>query len=258
MRYFVVSDTHGFYDETIGALTSMGFFTYPHKKKLVICGDLMDRGTQSVELQKFVLDLYHKDELIFVRGNHEDLMMDMLINYAKHEKALLFGESHHNSNGTFDTALQLSEFTNRQAYYDNAAFLCKVFNSPFVSILIPTSYNYFETKNYIFVHGWIPADNTNNSLYGSNWRNAPKEDWEKARWTNGIDAALFHRMVEPNKTIVCGHWNCSYGHKYLNKTCATEFDRINSNFNPFYAPGIIAIDACTAISGKVNCIVIDD
>ena len=63
-------------------------------------------------------------------------------------------------------------------------------------------------------------------------------------------------VIEKNKTIICGHWHCSYGHaNYENK--GGEFDD-DSDFTPYYSDGIIAIDACTAVSGKVNCIVIDD
>lgn len=58
------------------------------------------------------------------------------------------------------------------------------------------------------------------------------------------------------KTIVCGHWHTSYGHsKYEHK--GTEFGE-DADFSPYYGPGIIAIDACTAFSGKVNCLVIED
>ena len=32
----------------------------------------------------------------------------------------------------------------------------------------------------------------------------------------------------------------------------------DEDFSPFYSEGIIAIDACTAVSGRVNCIVIED
>ena len=59
-----------------------------------------------------------------------------------------------------------------------------------------------------------------------------------------------------NKTIVCGHWHTSYGHsKYEHK--GTEFGE-DADFSPYYGPGIIAIDACTAFSGKSNCLVIED
>ena len=62
--------------------------------------------------------------------------------------------------------------------------------------------------------------------------------------------------VMQRKTIVCGHWHTSYGHsKYEHK--GTEFGE-DADFSPYYGPGIIAIDACTAFSGKVNCLVIED
>ena len=58
------------------------------------------------------------------------------------------------------------------------------------------------------------------------------------------------------KTIVCGHWHTSYGHcKYEGK--GSEFGR-DADFSPYYAPGIIALDACTARSGQVNVITLDD
>ena len=58
------------------------------------------------------------------------------------------------------------------------------------------------------------------------------------------------------KTILCGHWHSSYGHsKYEGK--GSEFGP-DADFSPYYGPGVIALDACTAHSGKVNVIVIED
>lgn len=89
--------------------------------------------------------------------------------------------------------------------------------------------------------------------YISSWREADREQWNRARWFNGMDAA---QTADENKTIVCGHWHTSYGHsKYEHK--GTEFGE-DADFSPYYGPGIIAIDACTAFSGKVNCLVIED
>lgn len=68
--------------------------------------------------------------------------------------------------------------------------------------------------------------------------------------------AAHNGIIEPGKTIVCGHWHCSFGHsRYEND--GGEFDR-NPNFTPYYGNGIIALDACTPISHKINCIVIED
>ena len=80
-------------------------------------------------------------------------------------------------------------------------------------------------------------------------------DWNYARWFNGMEVA--HKgVIEPNKTIVCGHWNSSYGHSVIEGKCS-EFGS-DADFSPYYGKGIIALDACTAISTKVNCIVLDD
>ena len=112
-----------------------------------------------------------------------------------------------------------------------------------------------EKQHYVFTHGWIPSIPNRDKSYSyiSSWREADREQWNRARWFNGMDAA---QTADENKTIVCGHWHTSYGHsKYEHK--GTEFGE-DADFSPYYGPGIIAIDACTAFSGKVNCLVIED
>lgn len=90
-------------------------------------------------------------------------------------------------------------------------------------------------------------------LYRDDWREADVGAWKLARWINGMDAAQYWKE---EKTVVCGHWHTSYGHaKYMHK--GTEFGS-DADFSPYYAPGIIAIDACTAHSGKMNVLVIED
>ena len=121
--------------------------------------------------------------------------------------------------------------------------------------------NYFETDHYIFVHGWIVCEATgyggqaSSFKYMSDWRNAEPIDWDFARWYNGMDAAQMG-IIEPNKTIVCGHWHCSYGHAKLE--CNGEEWGSSADFSPYYGNGIIAIDACTAVSGEINCIIFED
>ena len=66
-----------------------------------------------------------------------------------------------------------------------------------------------------------------------------------------------------DKTILCGHWHTSYGHSMINKD-GPEFDIKHKDgtvekatFTPFEDDGIIALDACTVVSGFVNCKVLD-
>lgn len=68
--------------------------------------------------------------------------------------------------------------------------------------------------------------------------------------------AAHNGIVENGKTIVCGHWHCSFGHAYYEGD-GGEFDNA-PNFTPYYGKGIIALDACTPVSKMVNCIVIED
>ena len=263
MKYYVVSDTHGFYTETIKALKENGFFEDTEPHKLVLCGDMMDRGNEAVKMQEFMLDLLKKDELIYIRGNHEDLFCEFVDKVENIENPNLFylQNNHQWTNRTVFTIMQLT------GVKDEFAALCrpkefaqKIKNTPFYSELIPASVNYFETEHYIFVHGWIPCGLRcveRKFLYKKNskWRTASDNAWERARWINGIRAAR-DGAVEKNKTIVCGHYNASYGHSVIEQICSESgADAIHE---PYYNDGIIAIDGWTAVSKTVNCLVLKD
>ena len=223
----------------------------------MICGDLYDRGTEALLLQEFISDLMEKDQVILIHGNHEDLTLDLLNNW--HRNSYL--QRHHNLNGTVDTVSQLTAFSARDVFTKPEEVGKAFLQNPFIQTIIPAMMDYFETEHHIFVHGWIPCtpisigNNEKEYVPIPDWRNASKELWNKARWINGMEAA-HGGIVEPNKTIVCGHWHCSFGHSRYNHD-GGEFDN-SPNFAPYYANGIIALDACTALSRKVNCVVIED
>lgn len=261
MKYFVVSDIHGFYTELIEVLGANGFDESSAEHKVIVCGDIMDRGKEAVKLQTYISNLIQKDKVILVRGNHESLMLDMLDAIECFGDEIAYYAPHHISNGTLDTLFQLTGMSPQQFIADPDKAVRLGHNTPFVKEIIPSTINYFETKNYIFVHGWIPCTKQKTApertfLYDPEWRNANFDAWEAARWLNGMDCAVKWGVVEPNKTIVCGHFHTSYGHANFGHG-GSEFDK-KADFSPFSAPGIIAIDACTAYSHQMNCLVIDD
>ena len=217
---------------------------------MIICGDLFDRGRQPIELIRY---LNHEvPRKILIRGNHEDLFEDMC---RRGEPWM-----HDYSNGTCQTVFDLTG-VNEPISFERRASIALVKIMPLLNQMV----DYYETEHYIFVHGWIPCWDRGASkyvmenafIYNSEWRGLSTRDWKQARWRNGIDCAK-HGIIEPNKTIICGHWHCSYGHWLDNPDKYSSSIGEDSNFEPYYADGIIAIDACTAYSGKVNCIVIDD
>lgn len=240
MKYFVCADIHGYYNEWIKALDEKGFDINDNNHKVIICGDLFDRGHQPKEIINFILS--HKDKFILIRGNHEDLMQDMIDRNKNNAEDL--------SNGTADTIVDLypewmiSEFD-----------LKKIAKETKLQEILDSCIDYYETENYIFVHGWIPIIE-NCYLYDSKWRNAKPERWKEARWQNPVEM-LRYEIFEPNKTIVCGHWHCSalWHEKYPDKY--EEFGP-KENFEPFITKNIIAIDACTAYTHKINVIVIEE
>lgn len=257
MRYYVVSDIHGFYDEFIEAISEKGYFNDKKEHKLIICGDLFDRGKQALELQNFIEELLYKDEVILIKGNHEDLLLDLLEDWQNYS----YEKNHHIHNGTVDTVLQLTKASKQELYFAPKDIIKRFVLTPTITTIVPKMKDYFESNDYIFVHGWIPCTILRHYsfyeqyIYNDNWRSADEYSWNNARWLNGM--LLAHKgIIEQDKTIICGHWHCSFGHAhYENK--ADEFGT-DADFSPYYDKGIIAIDGCTALTGKVNCIVLED
>ena len=240
MKYFISCDIHGFFNEWQNALKDKGFDLNNPEHKIILCGDLFDKGNQPKEIIEFVLK--HEDKVILIRGNHEDLMEQMIERNSSDYGDLC--------NGTAQTIVdlypewQISEFD-----------LKKIANLTKLQKVLDMCIDYYETKHYIFVHAWIPIVE-NCYLYDSDWRTARKERWEKARWTNPVEMFRYE-IYEPNKTIVCGHWHCSALWHEQNPDEYEEFGD-KAIFEPFITKNMIAIDACTTYSHKVNVVVLED
>lgn len=243
-KFFVTSDIHSYYNELIMALNDAGFDENNENHYLVVCGDCFDRGPGSVEVWKYLTNLPRK---ILVKGNHEQLLIDCC------ERG--YPGARDVSNGTTRTIWSLGYGLR----FDEACEYTLEKVRPFINNMV----NYFETKNHIFVHSWIPAFNKDGlpAYYTKNrafefdpdWRNASQSEWDAATWVNPFDMA--EQGLLPDKTIVFGHWHCSMG--WAKAENRSEFGD-DAKFDPYYGDGFIAIDACTAHSSKCNVIVIED
>ena len=101
MKYFVVSDIHSFYSELKKALAIAGFNKRNKDHTLIVCGDIFDRGPETVKLYKFLTSI-PKKRCILIKGNHELLYEKLL------EKKL--PESYDFSNHTVDTFCQIAGY----------------------------------------------------------------------------------------------------------------------------------------------------
>ncbi len=247
-KYFVISDIHGFYYEMRRALDEAGFDPDNEEHWLVTCGDHFDRGPEPTEVMKYLLHLPRK---ILVRGNHESLLVDC----CERGDALM----HDYHNGTYDTVCEIGGAGHGYDFDE-----CCTRTLARTHMFLDSMVDYFETKNYIFVHSWIPlvcCDNLPKHYvngrkfeFNPDWRNASAKDWEAARWGNPFHMAA-RGLNQTGKTIVFGHWHCSTG--WANAEGRSEFGK-DAKFEPYYGDGFISIDACTAHSGKCNVIVIED
>lgn len=242
-RFLIMSDVHGFYNEMINALNKVNF--NPETDFLISLGDTTDRGPNPQKVINFLESLPRKK---LVLGNHESLLMNCI------ENGFPYSADWHN--GTAQTILDLAP---NSKTFEEACTVAYEKVKPFVDSMV----NYFETANYIFVHSFIPLKcldglskyYTRNRQFefDPDWRYAHASEWEAARWGNPYELAK--KGFLPDKTLVFGHFHTSWPrHKYEGEP---EMGK-GADFSIYYGDGYIGIDGCTAYSGKVNVLVLED
>ena len=274
--YYLVSDIHSFYTPLMTALNKKGFDKDNQDHILVVLGDVFDRGYETLEVYKFLTSL-SSDRLVLIRGNHELLFLELLNKR--------FPSSYDFSNGTVRTFCQIAKIDEQQityAYWFKRAYLEGVEpheyeNKPqeywaqvkeIVAMSDVTKWikcdrwlNYFETKQYICVHSFIPLDLRINYWgkeevrgYRDDWRNATQTEWEDAMW--GCPWALAQEgWNKTHKFIVCGHWHTSDFFNNLTKQRKGKYECPIFKSKRYK---LIGLDACTVMSNKVNVLVLNE
>ena len=261
-KLFCFADIHGYWDLAIDQLENNDFDPDNPDHIFVHCGDLMDRGPNNRKCLELVNDI-PEDRKILIWGNHEELLMDACA------RTFFMGHDYHNH--TVHTVAELSGLPFEDVYLSDLTAQCammKTMEDPDWIKYKNSCHNYAVVGQYVFVHGWIPtffADGmpvTGLDRLNGDWKNGY---WRDARWLNGMkEWSKGNRFMD--KTIVCGHYHTSWGHYYLHHL-GVEFqdeyyedekdpDKIE-HFEPFEDDGIIALDACTAYSGMMNCKILE-
>lgn len=245
-KFFVVSDVHSYFDEMKRALDEAGFDPNDENSWLISCGDALDRGPKSQEVIDYLMGL---DRCVLIAGNHDQLIMNCIRRG--------YAQEHDYHNGTHRSIIDLAP---KAKTFNEACFVAYEKLKPFVDSMV----NYFETKNFVFCHSFIPVNCDDNfpHYYRCNrkfskkedWRTAHQSEWDRSMWMNPLEMAMKGLGIE--KPIVAGHWHCSTGWAMQNGISEFGEDAI---FEPFYYEDkLIMIDACCAHSHKINCLVIED
>jgi ASC-1-like (ASCH) protein len=237
VRIFAVSDIHGHYTLLKAALDEAGFECGNDSHLLVVVGDCFDRGCENKAVFDFLRSV---DNKVIVRGNHEDFLMDVIDNGSY--------DGFYVRNGTDITVCELFGDENVDSY-GRIAKGCSIEDD--IRKFVGETYDYFETANYIFTHGWVPVWYNGGSITPlDDWRVAQRKTWEHARFLEWPKMYNGGALVK-GKTVVCGH----------RATClASNFDmkRGARDFSIYKAEGLCAIDACTVLSHQVNVFVTED
>jgi protein phosphatase len=77
----IIGDVHGCFDELLSLLTQLGYkiakqeryaVSHPDGRKVIFLGDLVDRGPQTPEVLRIVMDMVETGMAFCVNGNHDD------------------------------------------------------------------------------------------------------------------------------------------------------------------------------------------
>ena len=241
MKYFVVSDMHSFTLELKNALKLAGFNKRNKNHTLIVCGDVFDRGSETVEMYKFLTSI-PKKRCILVKGNHESLYLDLL--------KKKFPDSYDYSNHTVDTFCHVAGYSPeimtpeywyklgdvpyeriQQAWQE----ILSIVKTHKITAWIKSSQwkDYYEIDKYIFVHSFIPLRNVDGlpSWYIDNRRfeyfpywhkNATALEWEDSRWGCPYQQWLDGYFKEKDKVLVCGHWVVTDFRQHINNKMSDD------------------------------------
>lgn len=280
-EYFCISDIHSGFTPMKQALWKAGYRKTNKNHVLIVCGDLFDRLDESVEVYNFIRSI-PRSRRILIRGNHEDLLIDLL------EKE--YPEGHDFSNGTVKTVCAFTGYDEFDIKYgqwaavgEDGSYGRQLWSMavedfkkmPIYEFIRNKKYwnNYYELDEYIFVHSFIPVAikeeysefkdwphyNLSPAVFCEmpNWRTQATEyDWGEARWGNPwkqFKLGLFNTELQNGKILVCGHWHTSdfYNHIDHNDSITIEQCPIYNNH------GLIGLDACTAYTKRCNVLKIE-
>ena len=285
-KYFICSDIHSHYNELMTALNEAKFDINNPEHILIVLGDIFDRGDQSIEVYNFLRGL-PLSRRVLVLGNHESLLIELV------RRRAVISTDHYN--GTYKTLTHfykdprkeqnkwLEDNHDKYTYMDRQRLSQDVFREIYRELFTNEKIKevinwilsnewvpYYELGKYIFVHSFIPLVTTDEVFqtvkYNPHWRtSSTPQEIEDAKWMcpyRLYKAGLFSEEEKNGKVLVCGHWHTSDFYNellYFNEPSKQlDIHKDNPIFKSEKYPGLIGIDACTALTKRVNVLVINE
>lgn len=171
-KYFVVSDIHAKYEMLLKALLAKGFEIENEEHILIIGGDVLDRGSEGLDVILFIQDLILQERVLGVVGNHDDFIIDWLSGNVDN---VYFNIRYNGFGNTVDLARGMDDWGNYSKIKDIAA-LGQDFRKryPVFCDWLEDLPLYREFEKHILVHGAL-------NFGIKSWRNTGKNFaiWER-------------------------------------------------------------------------------
>lgn len=201
-RILVTSDIHGHFTHLKEVLNKAAFSS---NDLLVIVGDIIEKGPESLKSLRYVMDLCKTGNVIVLAGNVDMWRLQMIDDINESSAAdffnyLLFMRKWYKTSFFDEMTLELGFLTENSTAVLSAKYkITSLFRTEFDFLRsLPTV---LETQNYVFVHGGLPESSLHN-ISSYNIYNLLKYD-------DFMSSGLCF-----NKYVVVGHWPVTlYGDK---------------------------------------------
>lgn len=239
-RIIAMSDIHGQPDYMLQLLRKLH---YRSDDVLVIVGDLVDKGSDSLQTVRYIMDLSSKNQVYVSEGNVEEHRLELLLDETEGWEQR-FCDFVHWQHTFWHRGLILDMLTGLgispahltpENTASNRARLQKHYASEIAFLQqLPTI---LDMDSYLFVHGGIPTDNPE-SLAGS-----PRHQWLK-------NDHFLEQGYSFSRCVVTGHW----------PVCLYRKNELNMNPVFDYTNRIICMDGGCGLktTGQLNALVFPD
>jgi serine/threonine protein phosphatase 1 len=257
-KIFAISDLHGFYNETMAALSAAGWDENNIDHLLVVVGDMFDRGPDSDVLYAKLRDLTLTGKAIVLAGNHEPFLIEWLSGPVS-----MFNFMYNGLTSTLDSFLgrtraffswvvvdkqlnekELSAEDWNALWYEWSAIARAEINTQYPELLVWLNSlpDYLETANHIFTHGSIQS-------YGD-WKK-PHKGWNWQHWDKG--EFFGENIISTDKTVVVGHFGTGDIREKYALGSKDDYSILKREDGR-----VIMIDGCTVLTHNVNVLILED
>ena len=220
MKTFVIGDIHGGLKALKQILSKLSL---TKNDKLIFLGDYVDGWSESPEVLDYLITLKKTQNCIFIKGNHDDLLLNYLKTNDYSDQWLL-----HGGQSTIDAYKKVATNTIKN-------------HISFLSSLEPC---YLDEKNRLFIHaGFTNLKGIEFEFFKTLFY------WDRSLWETAL-------CIDPNLSIESPYYPSRlklYKEIYIGHTPVTRIGKTT----PFQAANVWNVDTGAAFKGPLTILDVD-